>query len=875
MDTFNVINLDYRKHKYQDIVKNFENTTRVSAVSGKDLSDEYINDVNKNLYIKLKRGEIGCFQSHTNLWKKCIDDNLDYILIAEDDIAPTHNYSMNDAKKSFHKLISDTKDWDICYFSKKYDINNIESMTYKYNLPKMEYNNPIITTNDYKSIKPRCGLHMYAISNQGCKSMLNACKTILAPIDVQMWFTDRPMNAYILMNNLVREKQEYSDTSHYSLYMTVKTYMEDKPKIKELKQRNPLTQNEKKSFRKLINRINNGSTSELSDLMKLYKKYPTFYQINYFISKSYILSNQMETGAEYLKQACSINTECYNTNSEYARLLTIIKKDVVTIALQWLHCHNIDPYKSEPFCNIAEMLIADHMNPPYTLEFIKLGLKNDAKNIQLLNACSRIYERMGDMNNTLQCHLKSLEIEPDNYKIIYNVGLLIAKCENKTDDCVQYLNKCIKINPKFVPAYITLIRYYTIKMKYKEALDICNKGMKINDDLMLLYNHGCISADLMDFDTAEKDYLTVMKHVDVNNNPMIGKLHCQLAIVYRDSKQFELAEKHYDIILTNRYIYFNNEKDADDFLNKYGQYLLLNGKYESGYMYYNATFNKNIEIFHKPVWNDERDCHVVICNMSGLGDIFMFARFIEEVCKRVTKCTFLVSKKIHHIFMSSEYFEQYDNLTIIKETDLNTVCGYNFHADLMQLPEILEIYNPIPVVPYITLNDFPDNGLMSMLNKMMKPNSIKILLNWRGNPENMMESKRGVPIETIENIINSPLLKSKNITWISIQKNTTKYEEEVLKRCGVLHINLDQGDEAFTDTICLMQSIDMVLTSDTSIAHLSATFGIKTIVMLCYLPEWRWGLVSSTSPWYETITCVRQKKWKQWDSIINDVCANI
>ena len=82
---------------------------------------------------------------------------------------------------------------------------------------------------------------------------------------------------------------------------------------------------------------------------------------------------------------------------------------------------------------------------------------------------------------------------------------------------------------------------------------------------------------------------------------------------------------------------------------------------------------------------------------------------------------------------------------------------------------------------------------------------------------------------------------------------------------------VDNGKNAFEDTIGIMQNLDLVISPDTSLSHLSATLGVKTWLLLPYSPDWRWFLELKNSPWYEHVKLYRQEEFNKWDSIFDIV----
>ena len=87
--------------------------------------------------------------------------------------------------------------------------------------------------------------------------------------------------------------------------------------------------------------------------------------------------------------------------------------------------------------------------------------------------------------------------------------------------------------------------------------------------------------------------------------------------------------------------------------------------------------------------------------------------------------------------------------------------------------------------------------------------------------------------------------------------------------------DFDAGPDAFADTAAAMQHFDLVVTCDTSIAHLAGALGRPTWIALKYVPEWRWMLDRSDSPWYPSARLFRQKIDGDWSAVIGDMVEEL
>ena len=95
-----------------------------------------------------------------------------------------------------------------------------------------------------------------------------------------------------------------------------------------------------------------------------------------------------------------------------------------------------------------------------------------------------------------------------------------------------------------------------------------------------------------------------------------------------------------------------------------------------------------------------------------------------------------------------------------------------------------------------------------------------------------------------------------------------EYLPEAVEQLGA---EFDSGGDAFLDSAALMQSLDLVITSDTAIAHLAGALGPPVWVALKYVPDWRWLLDRSESPWYPTMRLFRQPASGDWDGVFAQI----
>lgn len=878
-----VINLKRRPEKWNKLKNKFKdhdvNLVKYNAIDGNMLSQKYINEVNDKLGRKLRNGQIGCVLSHVNVWKKCVDNNMPYITVAEDDFMPKDNFSVGHIRKTIKMIDEQHPNWDILYLGKYNELANAYNIGLEYNLPSIAhlYNKKPCETELYKSTLPRVSMYLYIMSQRGCKKCIKSCNIPVAPLDVQMWYTETGLNSYILKDDIVYVDIEISDTSCDNVHLHLKEYLDNKPEIIKNHVRNPLNRIEKNKMRKIISAVSK-SKPQVQELNKLAKKYNNWFQIYYNLAKSHLLLEEIEKARINYHKACQLNNDNYNINSEYARFLEYYyKKSKDQIIQQWLHCNNIDEGKVDPYIKVFEILLNEGYHPSfeYTIKFGERGIKYNPDSLALLNKIAILYENLNLLSKSLEYHMKCLEKYPNNKYVLYNVGLLIIKSQTP-HDCVKYFNKCIKIDPKYLPVYITLCRFYSKHNMSDETLEIANRALKFSDNVNLYYQRGSAYLDLFEFDLARKDLEKVEKDLNSIQNisrpdkRLLGNTYNGIARLNKYERNFDVAEDYYEMLFYNVNQYFSDPKDIDKIVTCYAQFKLMQRDYKEGFEHYcYENKHKQIELSNKPRWDGQKDCTVICYNAGGLGDSFMYGRFIEFALERTNKFIFMIGKKIHHLFETSKYIND-PKFILIKDAD-KVDYEFDYYIELANLPFALDItYDNVPNNKYMMIKNIKKTGITNLV-KNVTENYFKVAINWHGNKKNNLDKQRSIPLEKLKK-----LFKIKGIVWISVQKDLSGEEKDILKKHNVINLSeiMDKGENSFTDTINIFEIVDLVISTDTSLVHLSAALNIKTWALLSYIPEWRWGL-KEKSVWYPNMELFRQPHLLDWNSVVDNVQSEL
>ena len=220
---------------------------------------------------------------------------------------------------------------------------------------------------------------------------------------------------------------------------------------------------------------------------------------------------------------------------------------------------------------------------------------------------------------------------------------------------------------------------------------------------------------------------------------------------------------------------------------------------------------------------------------------------------------FHINKKQSHLFKDTP-FNIVSNLDKIKHID--------YFILIMSLPGVYFNQNQSfpKFVKYIKPNKEINLIWKDRLQKFKKP---VIALNWQGDRSFMFDKTRSIALSNFKNILNL-----KKYTFISLQKGfgseqikSNKFENHLTD----LSSEIDNGDKTFEDTIAILENVECLITSDTSIAHLAGTLNIKTYLLLSFNPEWRWFIEKKYNVFYPSIKIIQQDKPGDWRAVFEKV----
>ena len=303
------------------------------------------------------------------------------------------------------------------------------------------------------------------------------------------------------------------------------------------------------------------------------------------------------------------------------------------------------------------------------------------------------------------------------------------------------------------------------------------------------------------------------------------------------------------------------EKDPTDIRHRFnrGWFLINQGDFQGGFQSLEA--GRFINVYgsprlptNKPIWRQEDlTGKTVIINLEGgYGDTIIYARFAREIKARGGKCIFCTVPELFSLFSRIEGVE--------KCITINEV--HNTHHDYW-IPSFScswlfgHTAETIPNEPYIT----PNPMSVEIWKQLIKGDKFKVGIRWSGSPQFEHQQFRIFPPEKLID-----LRKHDQIQFYSLQRDNDIRElpEEIT---DLQHLII-----SWEDTAAAIANLDLVITSCTSVAHLSAAMGKPTWVIVPILPYHIWAYGDEHSPWYQESTKVyRQTEFSKWDDVFINI----
>jgi len=293
------------------------------------------------------------------------------------------------------------------------------------------------------------------------------------------------------------------------------------------------------------------------------------------------------------------------------------------------------------------------------------------------------------------------------------------------------------------------------------------------------------------------------------------------------------------------------ENDNNDLRTKFnlGWHEIRHGRLLSGFEHLN--YGRFLNVFGLPrikgdIWKNQNleDKILLFRCEGGYGDQILNFRFANEFKKMGANVVISCAPSLKEIFSRHGY--------ICVDNEVVSSIYYDYWVPAMSAPYILnKEYSDIYGNTYIQARE--RKKLYS------KEKKLKVGIRWSGNPEFEHEQYRRFPPEMMINLYETP-----NTTFYSFQRDENTID-------GLPFSDLKESLKTWDDTASFIEDCDLIISSCTSLAHLSAAMGKPTWIIVPILCYYTWGLPGEKTPWYNSVRLFRQEKFGEWESVFSKV----
>lgn len=473
----------------------------------------------------------------------------------------------------------------------------------------------------------------------------------------------------------------------------------------------------------------------------------------------------------------------------------------------------------------------------------------------------RLDKRFDESEEAFQSALRLL---PDNAEICNNYGNLLMDL-GEIEKAEEVFRRAILLNPDFHLAYCNRGNALRVNGRFSPAIKCFRRAIELAPDYVAAYL-GLGGALLFQghLDEAEQTVQQALAISPGNTTAFIS-----LGCIYGARRAFGEAEK---VLLKTLAI----KPDNVQALFNLSLLRLLQGRLTEGFALYENRFAsgntlsfRGINDFFSKMKDHERwsgqpaeGKSLLVVTEQGAGDSLMMVRYLPLLSQRGFARIFIYCEQnLLRLFQSVPAVTD----VYSKEEPL-LLEGFDYYCPMMSLPFLFGTEEATIPTTFQCLA-IHEADLDKWRKEFIAVTGLKVGLVWAGSKINFADWKRSIPIGKLEQ-----LLSLKGFYFVSLQKGAVSANHDEI---GSMRTDLiDQCDD-YLDTAALIANLDLVISVDTSVAHLAGLLGKPVWLLNRFESEWRWMLDRPDSPWYPTMRIFNQQQIGDWSEVIAEVTGEL
>lgn len=457
-----------------------------------------------------------------------------------------------------------------------------------------------------------------------------------------------------------------------------------------------------------------------------------------------------------------------------------------------------------------------------------LAIKPDAAEAHFNRAV--LLDRFGQLEAAVESYGRAIDINADYPEAHYNRGNLLCRLRQWEAALVSY-DRAIASRDGYAEAYANRAVVQSELQQVDAAIASCDAAIAIKDDYAEAHsNRGLLLQEVKQWDAALASCnraIALKRHYaePYFNRSIVRLLHGDFANGWVD---YEFRSKHQD------------GTESPD------------------------SASSRAQAFRQTRWQGAEPLAgktILVYGEQGLGDTLQFCRYVRLLADLGAKVILDVQPALAGLLSRLQGVSRLHAAG-------DPFPDFDYHCPLLSLP--LAFKTELSTIPPAPAYLSADAGDVSRWRaRLGKKSNIRIGLMWSGNAGNKRDRYRSIPLSTLLRHL------PEGFQYVSLQKEVREIDAETL-RSNPQIMNLADEQKHFDDAAALCGCMDLVISVDTSVAHLSGALGRETWILLSSTPDWRWLLNRTDSPWYPTATLYRQKPIEaEWGPVLERLSADL
>ena len=452
--------------------------------------------------------------------------------------------------------------------------------------------------------------------------------------------------------------------------------------------------------------------------------------------------------------------------------------------------------------------------------------------------------QQGRLAESERIYREVLQQQPNHFGALHGLGV-IAIQTGRPSRAIELIARAVALKPDFAEAYSDRGMALRTLHRLEEAVVCYDRAIALKPDYAMAHNNR--GTALLDLNRPAEALASCERAIALK--PDLAIAHFNRGNALRELKRPEEALASFDdaIALVPDFAEANWNKSLC---------LLLLGRFDQGWRLYEWRKRRNEPVatrsYPQPIWLGEQDIvgkTLFIWWEQGLGDTIQFIRYAKLVEARGAKVILSVQQSL------TELLKQISpTIEIIGPDDVPS--NFDYHCPLLSLPLAFRTtLNTIPAQqPWLTANE---KMRLAWAARLPSTTKRRIGLVWSGRTDHKNDHNRSIELQQL-----LPIL-TPGAEFICLQNEVRAKDLVALQQFGrIAYFGNDLKD--FSDTAALLDLMDLVITVDTSVAHLAGAMGKPFWLLLPYDPDWRWLLDRDDSPWYPSARLFRQQQIGSW-----------